>query len=68
MLVIRQLSCTGRMASEHGQMPSIRSPASIGAPLAIRSPIEFRMTVMCSTGRPNMVSSGPWWLSQRPTV
>src|SRR6266851_4834671 len=38
------------------------------APFAMRSPIEFRMTVMCSTGRPNMVSSGPCWLSQRPTV
>src|SRR5260370_25747623 len=37
-------------------------------PFAMRSPIEFRMTVMCSTGRPNMVSSGPCWLTQRPIV
>src|SRR5205807_7798280 len=41
---------------------------SIIAPFTTRSPTEFKMTVMCSTGRPNMVSSGPWWLSQRPTV
>src|SRR4051794_6643312 len=68
MLVRRQLSCTGRMVSEHGQMPSTWSPASITAPLAMRSPIELRMTVICSTGRPNMVSSGPWQLSHRPTV
>src|SRR6204780_5070533 len=40
----------------------------MGSPSAMRSPIEFRMTVMCSTGRPNMVSSGPWWLSHRPMV
>src|ERR1700733_5963099 len=49
-------------------MPSIKSPASIGSPSAMRSPIEFRMTVMCSTGRPNMASSGPWWLSHKPIV
>src|SRR5260370_843458 len=38
------------------------------APFVMRSPIEFQMPVMCSTGGPNMVSPGPWRLSHRPTV
>src|ERR1039458_9571690 len=38
------------------------------SPLAMRSAIEFKMTVMCSTGRPYMASSGPWLLSHKPTV
>jgi len=40
----------------------------MSAPSATRAPIALMMDAAFSSGRPQTMSSGPWLLSQMPTL